>query len=173
VVVVCICILLLMLQHLIRSESSQNLSICCTCSLPNVIYGVKTYLYVTLIGLLACMLVGEYFPEMVDSALKFSSFYASRVYILLSYICMYSRGIYFSPASLVVGNNTLLTSKSVTSKYGNLFFPNFFVCLWQYFVGIGIYCSLPICVAGTPVCCAKGCWNILMFMGIQFSLSVA
>jgi len=44
-------------------------------------------LSVTWIGLLACMLVGEYFLEMVESALKFP-FYASGVYILLSYVCM-------------------------------------------------------------------------------------
>jgi len=48
---------------------------------------------VTLIGLLAYMLVREYFSEMAESALKFSSFYASGVYVLLFYICMYSGGV--------------------------------------------------------------------------------
>jgi len=36
----------------------------------------------TFIGLLACMLVGEYSLEVVESALTFSSFYASEVYVL-------------------------------------------------------------------------------------------
>jgi len=38
-------------------------------------------LCVTLIGLPACMLVGQYFPEVADSTLKFP-LYASKVYVL-------------------------------------------------------------------------------------------
>jgi len=37
---------------------------------------------VTLIGLLACILVGDYFQETTDSTLKFSSYYAFEVYVL-------------------------------------------------------------------------------------------
>jgi len=36
----------------------------------------------TLIGLLAYMLVGEYSLEVAESALKFSSFYAYGIYVL-------------------------------------------------------------------------------------------
>ena len=43
----------------------------------------------TLIGLLACMLDGEYSPEVAESALKFS-FYALGAPI---FVCMYSEGV--------------------------------------------------------------------------------